>query len=215
MLSRKRRSGFTLVELLVVIGIIALLVAIILPALARARSAAERTVCLSNMQQMGQALYIYGAQYKGAIPPSEPGTNAGTSYVVWRSVGTRDAAYIAQYTAEGWMGPGYLFYTRILKNPKTFYCPSMPIDGFKYQPREWENPGSYRFMGYLYRVFGEEQGSGAVFKAISQAKQEALRFKMGKMKSKALVSDIQVMGWGLGLSWPHRRPWGINTAYSD
>ncbi|WP_428940314.1 type II secretion system protein [Fontivita pretiosa] len=210
-LRRIARPGFTLVELLVVIGIIALLISILLPTLGRARLAAQRTVCLSNMQQMAQAIYIYGAQFKGAVPPSDPKGNAGTSYTVWRHPNTAPAGYIQQYTAEGWVGPGYLFYTRILKDPKTFYCPSMPIEGFTYRPWEWENPGSYRFMGYLYRIFGEAEGPAVVYQALAEVKQ----FRFGKMKNRALVKDIQVLGWGKGLAWPHRNPWGVNVAYSD
>jgi prepilin-type N-terminal cleavage/methylation domain-containing protein len=210
-MSHRKSNAFTLVELLVVIGIIAVLISVLLPTLGRARMSAERTVCLSNLQQMAQAFYIYGAQYKGAVPPSDPKGNAGTSYTIWRSPGTAPAGYIEQYTAEGWVGPGYLFFTKILKEPKAFYCPSMHIDGFTYQPKEWESPGSYRFMGYLYRIFGEAEGPAAVHQALAEVK----KFRLGRMKSRALVKDIQVLGWGQGLGWPHRKPPGINVAYSD
>src|SRR3954469_13241387 len=63
-----RRKGFTLVELLVVIGIIALLISILLPALNRAREQARRTQCGSNLRQIHQAFLIYGRNWKDAAP---------------------------------------------------------------------------------------------------------------------------------------------------
>src|SRR5579872_4692523 len=60
--------AFTLVELLVVIGIIALLVGILLPALNKARKQANTTVCLSNLRQMGDAWTIYMSEGGGILP---------------------------------------------------------------------------------------------------------------------------------------------------
>ena len=64
----KRRNAFTLIELLVVISIIALLIALLLPALARARQLAVRIEGASNMRQIGIALHEYANEYRGQYP---------------------------------------------------------------------------------------------------------------------------------------------------
>ena len=67
-----RRHGFTLVELLVVIGIIALLVGILIPTLSRARASAQATVCLSNLRDLGGSFNLYLEQSGGRVPRVNP-----------------------------------------------------------------------------------------------------------------------------------------------
>jgi len=78
--SPKAKGGFTLVELLVVIGIIALLISILLPSLNRAREQANRVKCASNLRQIGQGLQMYANENKGNFPRTY--FNSGTDTVI-------------------------------------------------------------------------------------------------------------------------------------
>jgi len=64
----KIKFGFTLIELLISIAIIAMIAALLLPALSRARELARRTVCISNIKQLVNAAEMYGGDYEGYLP---------------------------------------------------------------------------------------------------------------------------------------------------
>ncbi|MBM3835290.1 MAG: type II secretion system protein [Verrucomicrobia bacterium] len=72
----QRRSGFTLVELLVVIGVIAILASLLMPALARAKGKANQAKCLNNLRQLGLSLALYADDQSGEFPPRRERANA-------------------------------------------------------------------------------------------------------------------------------------------
>jgi prepilin-type N-terminal cleavage/methylation domain-containing protein len=90
------RHAFTLVELLVVIGIIALLISILLPALSKAREQGNWVACMSNLKQIGTGLLMYSNENKGFLP--RPASNGNGQYaddfIIWREPPTAPATSV-------------------------------------------------------------------------------------------------------------------------
>jgi prepilin-type N-terminal cleavage/methylation domain-containing protein/prepilin-type processing-associated H-X9-DG protein len=82
-LSRRGKRGFTLIELLVVIAIIAILAAMLLPALNKAKARAQRTMCMSNMKQLGLGLTMFTTDREEMYPPTVYSSGDVTYQLTW------------------------------------------------------------------------------------------------------------------------------------
>jgi prepilin-type processing-associated H-X9-DG protein/prepilin-type N-terminal cleavage/methylation domain-containing protein len=92
------RKAFSLVELLVVIGVIAVLLGILLPALTSVRAAGRSTACLSNLRQIGTLFQLYTANNQGSYPPAYYGTEC---WDFTTSAGRISPGFIWQYSLSG------------------------------------------------------------------------------------------------------------------
>jgi prepilin-type N-terminal cleavage/methylation domain-containing protein/prepilin-type processing-associated H-X9-DG protein len=105
-----RKRGFTLVELLVVVGIVAVLISLLLPALGRARENARRTACASNLRQLATAFVMYFGDNRQRYPAAGWVTVRPDDWIYWHAERDLRESAIARYLS----GPG----------PELFRCPS-------------------------------------------------------------------------------------------
>lgn len=121
----RRSSGFTLIELLVVVAIIAILAAILLPAFARAREFARRTVCMSNLSQLAKAVLLYADDHDETLPAVAAGSNVSTGHAInpMRDALCREGRDDVCQGAEQWQLADVL--SRYGAIDELFVCPTL------------------------------------------------------------------------------------------
>jgi prepilin-type N-terminal cleavage/methylation domain-containing protein/prepilin-type processing-associated H-X9-DG protein len=157
----RKPKAFTLVELLVVVGIIAVLIAILLPSLQKAREHAMRSACLSNMRQLGQMMAMYALENKDAILlGSRPNTNNGSGPPAYQ-----ESYWVTRSSGQQLMMWGNYFAQGYLKDPRILYCPSAqdPFHQFDTDRNLWRpgppdpNPRDVTRAGYSLRIFAHDE----------------------------------------------------------
>ena len=143
-LAGRHEKAFTLVELLVVIGIIAVLISLLLPALNRARQSAKTVACLSNMRQVYMEMRMYANQNSDRVPIGYIFADKRNSANTWCATGSASPLYngtTEPYQYGAWVAMGYMYYGGFMKNPKIYWDPdTVPTNNFNPKVTSFTGP---------------------------------------------------------------------------
>ncbi len=214
---RKRTApdplGFTLVELLAVIGIIAVLIALLLPAMNKARDAARVVQCASNLHQIGIGIVNYAGDYQSRLPQPFSKIKADGSYEINEPQWTHYARFGAttlngnpelQHLTRTPISLGLLVSQKYVASAEVMYCPSQNVFDWSYDKfngppwvalRDSSQAGDC-YVGYNYNPnIKDTAGKKMLYLKLSHLKPEGV-----------LAMDLLSRGFG---SMAHGNRWNV------